>query len=147
MLIEYARRSFAPHLVVARKAEFAEKKRLLAVVANLPERTRKDLEQLVQWTARFLGASMMNPLAPNREWASDVNTPSILLEAGLIGSEGEGIQRVSWLKNRNIGDAVGEYFFGVAKNPFRGNELLLPKDRDALRQSEDAPKSTPGAPS
>ena len=59
MLIEYARRSFAPHLVVARKAEFAEKKRLLAVVANLPERTRKDLEQLVQWTARFLGASVM----------------------------------------------------------------------------------------
>lgn len=122
------RRSFAPDLVAARSAESAEKEHLLEVIRALPESAREDLLKLVHWTARFLGWSVINPLAPNREWTDRAETLTILLEAGLISSEGEGLQGASWLKNREVGDAVGEFFFGSDKNPFRGNELLLPKN-------------------
>ncbi len=128
VLIEYIRRSFAPQLVAARNVESAEKERLLGVIRALPESARKDLLRLAQWTARFLGWSVINPLAPNREWTDRGETVSILLEAGLIGSQGDGLQGASWLKNRDVGEIVGEFFFGIDKNPFRGNELLLPKN-------------------
>jgi hypothetical protein len=52
----------------------------------------------------------------------------LLLEKGLIGGEGKGMEGKSWLKNRLVGEVVGEYFFGAAQNPFRDNELLLPKE-------------------
>jgi hypothetical protein len=130
VLIEYLRRSFAPELVATRKVESAEKKRLLGVIAGLPENARKDLLTLVRWTARFLGWSVINPLAPNREWTDSVESVATLFKAGLIGCEGEGLQGTSWLKNRDVGEIVGEFFFGSDKNPFRGNELLLPKNWD-----------------
>lgn len=128
VLIEYLRRSFAPDLVAARSAELAEKEHLLEVIKVLPENVREDLLKLVHWTARFLEWSVINPHAPNREWTERAETLTILLEAELIHSEGEGLQGSSWLKNREVGEAVGEFFFGSDKNPFRGNELLLPKN-------------------
>jgi hypothetical protein len=73
----------------------------------------------VQWTARFLGWSVINPLAPKREWTNRLETVAILLEAGLIGCEGEGLQGGFSLKNRDVGEAAGEFFFGSDKNPFR----------------------------
>ena len=130
VLIEYARRSFAPELVTARKVETTEKERLMGVLRALPERVQKDLRRLVLWTAPFLGPSVINPLAPNREWTDRAETLAILVEAGVIGSEGEELQGSSWLKNRDVGEVVGEFFFGAAENPFRGNELLLPKGWD-----------------
>ena len=130
VLIEYLRRSFAPELGATRKAESAEKERLLGLIKALPESVRKDLLRLVQWTARFLGWSVINPFAPNGEWTDRAETVAILHEAGLIGCEGEGLQGASWLKNRDVGEVAGEFFFGSGKNPFRGNELLLPKNWD-----------------
>jgi len=38
------------------------------------------------------------------------------------------------LLNREVGEIVGEFIFGPRENPFRGNELLLPKDWDQLSQ-------------
>ena len=32
----------------------------------------------------------------------------------------------SWLKNRDVGETVGEFFYGAMTNPFRDNEILLP---------------------
>jgi hypothetical protein len=130
VLIEYLHRSFAPELVAVRSAELAWKQQLLGVIRALPDGVRQDLLRLVQWTARFLGWSVINPLAPNREWTDRAVTVTTLLDAGLIGSEGEGLNGTSWLKNREVGEAAGEFFFGSDKNPFRGNELLLPKNWD-----------------
>jgi hypothetical protein len=50
----------------------------------------------------------------------------------LVGRDGEGLEGHAWLKNREVGKAIGEFFFGAEKNPFRGNELLLPKNWDDL---------------
>ena len=119
-------------MVSARKAESAEKERLLAVIRGLPQSAQKDLLTLVQWTARFLGWSVINPLAPNREWTDRAETVAILLDAGLIGCREKSLQGVSWLKSRDVGEAAGEFFFGSEKNPFRGNELLLPKNWDDI---------------
>jgi len=57
----------------------------------------------------------------------------------LIGRDGEGLEGHAWLKNREIGEAVGEFFFGAGKNPFWGNELLLPKNWDEGGISETEP--------
>ena len=84
------------------------------------------------WTARFLGAAVINPHAPNIEWADSPETVVILKETDIIAGEGDGSTGSSWLKDREIGETVGEFVFGVAKNPFRGNELLLPKNWDQL---------------
>jgi hypothetical protein len=128
VLIEYLRRSFAPELVATQKAKSAEKERLLGVIGALPESARKDLLKLVKWTARFLGWSVINPVAPNREWTDRTESVATLLKAGLIGCKGEGLEGTSWLKNRDVGEIVGEFFFGSDNNPFSGNELLLPKN-------------------
>ena len=123
----YLLRSCAPALLKAREAELAEKERFLLVIKQLPANVAKALEKLTRWTAAFLGFSVVNPLAPNKKWADKAKTVTLLLEKGLIGGEGKGMQGNSWLKNRFVGEVVGEYFFGAAKNPFRDNELLLPK--------------------
>jgi hypothetical protein len=66
----------------------------------------------------------------------------ILVDAGLVGSEGDGLDGVAWLKNREVGEIVGEFFFVVADNPFRGNEILLPENwDDNVGRMPDAPSS------
>ena len=50
----------------------------------------------------------------------------------MINRDGEGLEAHAWLKNRQVGDAVGEFFFGAEANLFRGNELLLPTNWDDL---------------
>jgi hypothetical protein len=58
----------------------------------------------------------------------------------------------AWLKNREVGEAIGGFFFGAEKNLFRGNELLLPKNWDDLAaeggisETEPAPSFGGGAP-
>jgi hypothetical protein len=127
VITEYLHRSCAPELVHARDAEFADKERLLVVIKELPPNATKSLEKLMRWTAPFLRVAVTNPRAPNRKWADKSKTVALLLEKGLIGGEGKGLQGKSWLKNRFVGEVVGEHFSGAAQNPFRDNELLLPK--------------------
>ena len=85
------------------------------------------LERLTRWTCRFVGLAVINPHAPNQEWADSAETVSILKDAGIIGGVGDGLEGSSWLKDREIGEAVGEFVFGTEENPLRNNELLLPK--------------------
>jgi len=139
VLTEYLRRTFAPDVIQARKVMLAEKEHLVEILRKLPDRIREDLESLTRWTAQFLGYSVGNPHAPNKEWARDAETVRTLREAGLIGSEDDELDGSSWLRSRDIGEIVGEFFFGVEENPFRGNELLSPRDWDDMSSDPGRP--------
>jgi hypothetical protein len=128
VITEYLHRSCAPKLIAARQAVVAEKEDLMAQIKQLPENVVNALEKLTKWTAQFIGFSVINPMAPNRKWSDRASTVSLLLDKELISGEGKGLNGKSWLKDRFVGEVVGEYFFGTAQNPFRDNELLLPRE-------------------
>jgi hypothetical protein len=132
VIVDFMLRAFAPDVAQTRGNDLAEKELLLVLMAQLPPNVQTSLRSLTHWTARFLGYSVVNPCAPNREWADTVETIMALVDAGLIKSEGTGLEGSSCLRNREIGEAVGEFVFGVSANPFRGNELLLPKAYESL---------------
>lgn len=69
----------------ARRAE--QKAKLLDAVAKLPANVKTGLTQLVHWTARVLGAALVNPMAPNREWADSAETIRQLEALGIIGTK------------------------------------------------------------
>ncbi len=110
VICEYLRRSFAPKLVQARKADLAEKRRIVDVIHELAPNVRECLEKLTKWTTQFLNLAMINPLAPNKSWADSSETIDILQQAGLIDRDGAGLEGHAWLKNREVGEAVGEFF-------------------------------------
>jgi hypothetical protein len=132
VIVEYMRRTCAPELVRFTEERAAERARVVEVARSLSPSARESLDRLVRWTARFVGFAMINPHAPNLEWADSLETIRELREAGLIGTDGDGMDGRSWLRDRDIGDAVGEVVFGAAANPFRDGELLLPKDWERL---------------
>jgi hypothetical protein len=96
-------------------------------ISELPENVKDSLRKLVYWTERFLDYSIVNPYAPNGEWADSPETVAILKKTGIIRGEGNDLDGSSWLKDREIGEIVGEFVYGAEKNPFRGNVLLLPR--------------------
>jgi hypothetical protein len=142
-ICEYLRRSFAPEFVQARVADLVEKQRLIEAVGGLEPTVRECLRKLTLWTARFLGYAVINPFAPNKDWADSPETIDTLREAGLIGRDGKGLEGHAWLKNREVGEAVGGFFFGAEKNPFRGNELLLPKNWDEFAADDRISETEP----
>ena len=75
-------------------------------------------------------------MAPNKDCADQAESVRELLDAKLIGCHGEGLQGTSWLKNREVGEIVGEFFSGEV-NPFRGSDLLLPKNWNDLFAADD----------
>lgn len=135
-IVEYMRRSLAPDIVQTESFRIARKDRLLEVLSELPANVQDSLRRLVHWTARFLGFAMINPHAPNSEWADTQETVAALKEIGVVEGDGDGLEGSSWLKNRDIGEIAGEFVFGVAKNPFRGNELLLPNNWEKLQEQK-----------
>jgi hypothetical protein len=66
-------------------------------------------------------------MAPNSEWALDTGSIESLKSAGLIEGDSASMDGRSWIKNREVGEIVGEYFFGVDQNPFKENTVLHPK--------------------
>jgi hypothetical protein len=76
--------------------------------------------------------ALINPHAPNSTWADGVETIAALAEAGLITCEGAGLDGWAWLRNREVGEAAGEFVFGPAANPLRGTEILLPRACESL---------------
>jgi hypothetical protein len=140
---EYLRRSFAPEIVQAREENAEEKTRIHDVIRNLANNIRESLRKLTSWTTPFLGMAIINPFAPNKEWADEEATVIALRDAGLIGTTDPTITGASCLKNREVGEAVGEFFFGAAANPFRGNELLLPKGWEEIFTEIDEPDPPP----
>jgi hypothetical protein len=130
--------SFAPEIVKEREATAEEKARIQDVIRNLAENVRECLWKLAVATSRFLGMATINPFIPNTEWADAAPTVIALRDAGLIGGTVDPtIEGSSCLKNRVVGEAVGEFFFGSASNPFRGNTLLLPKGWENVLTGDD----------
>ena len=127
-IIQFLRRFLAPEMERAAQLRLVETERFLKAISELPSNVRESLRKLVNWTLPFLRAAVINPHAPNREWADSEATIAILRDMGLVGGEGDGLAGYSWLRDREIGEIVGEFMFGFAENPFRENELLLPKD-------------------
>jgi hypothetical protein len=123
---EYLRRSFAPSVVARRAGRSEEKARLLGVIGALEPDSKQSLQRLVAWTVRFVNLTVINPMAPNPEWATGPASVQILKDFGIIGTSGDATSGKSWLKNRDVGEAVGEFFYGSMTNPFRDNEILLP---------------------
>lgn len=126
-LVRFYIRQLSPNLAEAAAQERLTKERLLGRLAELPASVQGSLRGLVKQTARFLGAALINPHFPNGEWADSAETVRTLRAEGLIGGEGDELTGSSWLANRVVGEIVGEFVFGAAKNPFRGNEMLLPE--------------------
>jgi hypothetical protein len=127
-ILRYMQNSLAPQVAQAEAAKLAEKERVLKLLSSLPNSVQDSLRRLVLWTARFLGYCLINPLAPNKEWADSSETVEILKQHGIIQGQGDDLDGSSWLKDREIGEIAGAFVYGDAKNPFRNNELLLPKD-------------------
>ena len=128
IVIEYMQGLLVPDFIHSRQKRLTEKNRLLKVIESLSANVQDSLNRLARWTARFLPFAIMNPHAPNKEWADCDETVSNLKKEGIIDGEGESPEGSSWLKNREVGEIVGEFVFGIEENPFRGNVLLLPKD-------------------
>ena len=125
--VEFMLREFAPDLVRARLSDLAEKQHLLGVMAALAANVQASLRRLAHWMARFLGYCVIGPHCPNRQWADSAETVATLVDAGLVRSEGGGLDGSSCLRNREVADAIGEFVFGIEVNPFRANELFFPK--------------------
>jgi len=143
VIMEYLRCSFAPRLVTERSSRRNERARLLGVIEALEPSTKESLKKLAAWTARFLNFTLINPMAPNSAWADGPDSVLALKTLEIIGTSGDAGSGESWLKNRDVGDAVGEFFYGAATNPFRDNEILLPAGfeeyhDDPLQTSTDA---------
>lgn len=132
VIVEYMLRAFAPEQAQARTAECAEKERLLGVMAALPANVKASLRNLTQWTAGFAGSTIVNAHAPNKGWADSPETVAALAQAGLITCEDVGLDGSAWLCNREVGAAAGEFVFGAANNPLRGNEILLPRAYESI---------------
>jgi hypothetical protein len=102
---------------------------MLRKIAALSANTQKSLEALTRWTARFLGYTIIGPMAPNRDWATDLEAIAALKSNGLIRCESSTWEGHASLKDRLVGEAVGEFFWNAADNPFRGNDVLEPPEK------------------
>jgi hypothetical protein len=127
VVMEYLARVIAPGLAIRRAGRLSEKKALLGIVKELPEAARGSLENLTRWTAQFVGYALIGPKAPNRSWASDEESVRILSASGLIGTDDTSMDGSSWLLNREVGEAAGEFFYGVDTNPLKDAAILEPK--------------------
>jgi hypothetical protein len=139
---EYLLRQFAPGVIRARDSYAEERQRLLGIIGELPANVQDDLKKLANWTAQFTGYAVINPHAPNTDWTAQVDTVETLVRMGVINSEGQGLEGKSWLKNRLVGEVVGELAFGSKQNPLRDSDLFLPVGREEFTASEEALKES-----
>jgi hypothetical protein len=139
VITEYLRRSFAPFVVAQRSSRSEEKARLLGVIGALEPPAKESLQRLVAWTVRFVNLAIINPMAPNSEWADGPASVQSLKERRIIGTSGDATSDSSWLKNRDVGEAVGEFFYGAPTNPLRDSDILLPVGFD---EDNDVPPLT-----
>jgi hypothetical protein len=103
---------------------------MLKKIATLPANTQRSSEKLTRWTAGFLGYAIIGPMAPNREWAMDLESIATLESNGLIRCDSCTWEGSSWLKDRLVGEVVGEFFWSASDNPFRGNDILEPPEME-----------------
>jgi hypothetical protein len=132
---EFLVRIVAPEVGKARLARQEAFEGMLKKIAMLPANAQKSLETLTKWTAGFLGAALIGPMAPNRKWALDLDSIATLESNGFIRCESCTWEGSSCLKDRLIGEAVGAFFWNAADNPFRGNDILEPPEMDEHQRS------------
>src|SRR5262249_46959434 len=140
-IAEYLRHSFAPSVVAERSRRSEEKARLHEVIGALEPAVMDSLKRLAAWTAQFVGFALINPMAPNSEWADGPASVQALKDLGIIRTSGDATSGTSWLKNRDVGQAVGEFFYGATTNPFRDSDILLPVGFDE-DNDDPSPPST-----
>ncbi len=129
VIVEYLRRTFAVDLSRRVAERRKQKDDLVGLINSLPQKTQDSLRKLTEWTRQWLGFAVINPMAPNKLWAEDAETVEVLRDAGLIRVvHGAGSDGSASLKNRQVGEAVGEFLFGAAANPFRESEILMPEE-------------------
>jgi hypothetical protein len=124
VLREYLLRQVAPDLAKKREQKAKEKATFLELVKGLTTDARESLERLTRLTAQFVGYAIIGPQTPNREWAVDEPSVRTLLSAGLIESDSDSMEGASCIKDREIGEWLGEFFFGARQNPLAENTIL-----------------------
>lgn len=128
VIVEYLRRKFA--LDVWRNVEERRKQKedLLSRLRSMPENVQESLRRLARWTRQWVRFAVINPMAPNKQWADSPESIELLQKADLIRlAHGSGLDGSSYLKDREVAEAVGEFAFGAADNPFLDCEIFLPK--------------------
>jgi hypothetical protein len=125
---ELLARIVAPKVGQARLARREALDGMLERISTLPANTQKSLETLTRWTAGFLGYAVIGPMAPNHKWAADLESITTLESNGLIRCDSSTWEGSSRLKDRLVGEAVGEFFWNSSDNPFRGNDILEPPE-------------------
>ena len=90
VIVAFMLRAFAPEVARMHANAAEEKQSFLNAMAALPPNVQASLRTLTHWTARFVGTSVVNPHAPNREWADSAETVAALVESGLVMGEGSG---------------------------------------------------------
>lgn len=127
-LIEYLKRQHAPELTRQDAEAKAEREQIAQLVEQLDVDQREALERLVRWTAQFIGTNLIGPWAPNRDWVDSPTIVESLKDLGLIKCNNTSLDGQSQIADREIGEALGQVFFGPERNPFRGAEVLMPRD-------------------
>ena len=123
---EFLAHVIAPDVGNRRVGRSKAAKELLQKIAELPPNARASLENLTRWTAQFLGMTVIGPMAPNKIWATDAEAIEILTSQGFISGDDRTEAGSASLKDRLVGEAAGETFWGRPNNPFRGNDILEP---------------------
>ena len=97
----------------------------MATIATRSDTAKASLKRLADWTLKFDGFALIGPRANDTDWATDASAVSELHDLGLVGRDAA--SGTSWIKDRLVGEAIGEHFYGSSDNPFRGCTILPPE--------------------
>jgi len=128
VILEFLYKVIAPDLDEKRKMREAKKSSIVAAIGKLSEPAKTSLRRLADWTLKFNGWALIGPRANDSEWATDSSAISELHDSGLLGRDTA--SGTSWIKDRLVGEAIGEHFYGSGDNPFRKCTILLSEGLD-----------------
>ncbi len=125
VILEFLTKVIAPALDTERQNRDGRKRSIMAAIAKLSDAAQNSLKRLADWTLQFDGMALIGPHANDSEWATDPSVVSDLHDSGLIGRDIA--SGTSWIKDRLVGEAIGEHFYGLEQNPFRDCKILAPE--------------------
>jgi len=128
VIVEFLHIVIAPDLDKERQKREATKCSIIAAIAQLSAAGKTSLKRLADWTLKFDGLSLIGPHANDTDWATDAVAANELLDSGLVARDTA--SGTSWIKDRLVGDAIGEHFYGFEDNPFRDCTILPPEGLD-----------------
>jgi hypothetical protein len=125
VIVEFLHMVIAPDLDKERQKREAMKCSIMADIAQLSDEAKTSLKRLADWTLKFDGLALIGPQANDTEWATDALAASELRDSGLVGRDTA--RGTSWIKDRLVGEVIGEHFYGSEHNPFRDCTVLPPE--------------------